>query len=585
MRVLAPIVLVVAEGLVGSVASAQPPSTVDGDAAPLPPAPPPPPAVPAVIPPPLPPQATAASTSSAGEPGLAEASNLTGAPNPNGIGASSSDEWRFSSHGYMRAPMRIGVGKRPECPAGQSNGAPTPGANGSSVPCAGPGESTTNLHSPMLPDDQYLDWRYTRQWEKDWGELFLNYGNSRVVGTLSLQGYHFTDAAFNDTSAQFGIAQGYVTIRPDLSPRVRVEWRVGAFWDKYGMAGIYDAGKYDTYLFGRTHLMGETLTAEIDVGDFTIRGAHGLGTKSEQWGFQFPPVAPNGSPAVALPGFTLANHMHLGASYKKRVEANIHYLVSWAQDARAIVVTSDVSNHDRPGPPDGSISIAGAELRLTGGIFGTLYAAYSHIGANHAEVVGPAIEVIHSLGGGGMRAANGLLDNYLGACTRCSVSDTGVGSIDSVSIQYDYSFGLLYRTLKDPKTPGFWGEGSDVNLSLFGMYTSVSSKDVAADGTSKLKYGADLVYAALPWLGAGLRADVVQPSSKDANMTFWVVSPKVMLHTRWVTHEEITLQYSHYNFSSAVTPQFPNGPPLIGTSPITYPPDENVFGLKCSMWW
>ncbi len=37
---------------------------------------------------------------------------------------------------------------------------------------------------------------------------------------------------------------------------------MGSFWDKYGMSGKYDAGKYDVYLFGRTHTMGETISGE-----------------------------------------------------------------------------------------------------------------------------------------------------------------------------------------------------------------------------------------------------------------------------------------------------------------------------------
>jgi hypothetical protein len=49
-----------------------------------------------------------------------------------------------------------------------------------------------------------------------------------------------------------------------------------------------------------------------------------------------------------------------------------------------------------------------------------------------------------------------------------------------------------------------------------------------------------------------------------------------MLRTKFLTHEEITAQYSHYSYGSGVTPQTPNA---------TFPPDENVFGIKATMWW
>ncbi|HEX4049220.1 MAG TPA: hypothetical protein VH309_15340, partial [Elusimicrobiota bacterium] len=108
-----------------------------------------------------------------------EPANLTGTPNPSALAAAAGDDFRFSTHGYFRAPLRVGVGQRPACGSMQTAGTAING-----VPCAGPGQSTTNLHSPFLPDDQYLDWRYTRQWEQDWTEVFLNYGNSHVVGTV-----------------------------------------------------------------------------------------------------------------------------------------------------------------------------------------------------------------------------------------------------------------------------------------------------------------------------------------------------------------------------------------------------------------
>ena len=44
----------------------------------------------------------------------------------------------------------------------------------------------------------------------------------------------------------------------------------------------------------------------------------------------------------------------------------------------------------------------------------------------------------------------------------------------------------------------------------------------------------------------------------------------------FITHEEITAQYSHYGYKSGVTPQPPNN---------GFPPDEDVFGIKATMWW
>jgi hypothetical protein len=85
------------------------------DAAPgaVQPMPAPPPPVPAVAPPPEPATVTQVVTP---PPGVAEGAALTGTPNPTAVGAGPSDEWRFGFHGFTRAPMRIGIGNRPQCP-------------------------------------------------------------------------------------------------------------------------------------------------------------------------------------------------------------------------------------------------------------------------------------------------------------------------------------------------------------------------------------------------------------------------------------------------------------------------------------
>jgi hypothetical protein len=617
--------------LVARLAAAQaaPAATATSEERPLPPpspavAPPPEPVAPSTASPAapgsfqLPPPAPAGAPAPP-NPDMAEAGALTGTPNPSALDAAAGDGWRFSFHGFTRSPLRIGVGNRPQCPAGAAAGTPVtasgslnPAAGVAQVPCAGAGQSTTALHSPFVPDSQYLDWRYDRQQEYDWTELFFNYGNSLVTATVAIMGFGFSDAeyiAYNNASTQLGIAQGYVTIHPDLGLRsLRLQAKVGSFWDKYGMAGEYDAGKYDTYMFGRTHQTGETIEAEYDVSDVTLRLSHGIGTRAEQIAFTQlqagNPTLPSGN-ENNYPGFTLLQHLHAGVSYKNLLDVNAHYLSSWAQDYRAVGVSNGALT-------DGQIQVYGAEVRLKpGGVGGRLYAAYSHIQASNPQAVGPVVEAVHSLGGGNYESGNGILDNFLGCSAPvagttttntfggfCETTQNSLGathgSIDTVEVQYDYSFGALYRKLATGE--GFWGSGWDVNLSLFGMYSAVSSSlttqqtgsSLQGDGVKKLKYGGDLVVAPLPWLGIGVRADFVQPTNVDTSQNFFVISPKLMFHTKWVTHEEITLWYSHYSYGSAVLPQPPNGVvnPNTGMGVAgPFPPDQNVFGIKGTFWW
>ena len=538
-------------------------------------------------------------------------------------------DWKFSWNGYFRAPLRIGMGSRPACPAGvspatqaqtdYSNYRTSLGAangSGASSPyngayCAAPGQSRTSLHSPYIPDDQYLAWNYTRQWAQAWAEVFLSYGNDKIKGTVGVQGYDFTDASLlgnQAAPAQFGIGQGWITVTPSVPiDGVGLVWRVGAFWEKFGMAGRYDGGPYDTYMFGRTHQLGESLAGQYKTGDWTFKLEHGFGAHLEMVpagislsGSQLSlnylnSAAGNNYPPGASPGFTLLHHIHAGVAYKRSIDFNVHYMVAWSQDDRvegtlgSNPMGTAVNSVDRSGQPDGSLTVLGAEARLSGGYLGDLYLAYSHIDAKNVTAVGPAIEVLHSQGGGGHNAGNGIYENFFN-----SVGD-GTGTIDSVQLYYDG------RTNIGP---------IDVRLGLFGMYSTVAGTDatsinlltgIATSGTQKLKYGADLMVNVLPWLAVGARGDYVQPDSHDANESFGVLSPKVVIRTTYVTHEEVTFQYSHYWDGSDVLPQqwlAVVGPKNIATLAAhatpggyinfagpPYPNDTNVFGVRVSMWW
>jgi hypothetical protein len=637
-------------------ASAQP-STPGGGATDAPLLPPPPSASATVTPDPTPAAApppaalSAPPGSGVGVPPMAAMGSLTGTPNPNAINSGPGDEASFSTHGFIRAPMRMGMSSRPACPTGvapgtlvapngkaltgvQAMGEPQgenagatmsgsvlqtqPGKPFSEVQCGGPGQSNTDLHSPRLADDQYLDPRFTRQWEKDWTEVFFNYGNSRMVGTVAFQAFGLTDAehtSVDNLSSQLGIAQAWVTLMPSVG-KLRLNWKVGAFWDKFGMSGKYDAGKYDMYLFGRLHVMGQTLRAEYPVGGFTFKAIEGFGVKNEE--LEFTPIT------YGFPGYTLVGHVHGGVSYKKAIDVNAHYITAWAQDAR---ITGPAGAQGEPnagvlstnpgsgGLPNGHIDVAGAEARITpGGAFGELYVGYSYLTAVQAEQVGPALEPIASLGGysGGTQIAaapttypgpvpgsnyygpNGIMDNYLGSCFKCMPNQIGTGSVNSFLVQYDFSFGTLVRKIQNPNS-SFWGDGPEVTLNLFGLYQTVSSTDTShwfplvGDGVKKLKYGADLIVTPLPWFAFGARADYVQPTSLDPSESFGVISPKVMFRSKYLSHEEITMQYSHYFYGVDVLPQPPNGPAASfanGTKewPV-YAPDPNVFGIKATMWW
>ncbi len=552
-----------------------------------------------------------------------------------------SSEWKTDFHGYFRVPFRVGVGARPS----PKRNDPESILSEDDTSDLAPGQSKTTLHAPIIPDGQYLSWQSTSHNRSDWAELFFGIGNSWAKATVGIQGYNFTDASFNMPEAQYGIGQAYVTIAPDLGyENFRLNLKVGAYQDKYGAAGRYDAGEYDTYLFGRTHVIGQTLHIDYDLTD-TI----GLWFEEGVGGKRPDPSSFNNS------RFTMLAHGHAGLNLGKDIQFSGHFLYTWAQEEdrpynvdstnRVTQYASSVVDH-----PDGNMWVAGADARFELGAFGYLYAGYSHLQAKNALVVGRALEVIHASGGGEYQL--GVVDNYFGpGCTAGGLSpydnvspertsalvgpnsvpfpvgcSAGTGSVDTLLAQYEFSL-TNFLQMSEEGGQRFWGHGSDFKVLLYGMLNKVSSDyrptDKAlwgpTDGNLKLKYGTDLQYHATPNVTAAVRFDRLQPNSEIPEQSFSILSPRIVLQSNWVTREQLSFQYSRYiynqrecapNVSSPAEPaRFRSTgsalcvqPPPAATPPDgfgihsevqdaslrdapTTRPDVNVFKVEATFWW
>ena len=543
-----------------------------------------------------------------------------------GPASESDDTWRFGYNGYFRAPMRIGVGSR----------------------TAMAGQSSTTFHAPLVPDEQYLSWQHTKHQNTDWAELFFSYGNSWAKGVVAIQGYQFTDSAYQNWHTQFGIGQGWVEITPYMpAENIRLKIKGGSFWGRYGQAGRYDAGEYDTFIFGRTHLMGESARMEIDLEGqpITIGIEEGFGTKKPD------PSIYNAA------RFTLVPHLHADLTYDQAITFSAHFIDAFSQEEPMVVGPQPawiypgpyVSNYQGINQPDGSMKVMGVDARFDmPDVFGYLYAGVSYISAKNAVTVADGVEVIHSDGGGEYNM--GITGNYLdssaclwGLTNRCS---GGNGSILTLEGQYETKLGDLLGA-----SP--FGEGQDLTVKLYGMWNKVKSWDPLNDGISKTKFGTDWIFDVFPVMAVATRFDYLLPNSRIPNQNFGILSPRIILRSSFATHEQLSLQYSRYfykqracatgtpadnsisgysNYSSTnpdgsrVATPFPNTtgvtysyagdinagemqcvqpPPSIQSpeswgstsensdprmrgQPYTGPqlrPDVNVFTIEASMWW
>jgi hypothetical protein len=258
--------------------------------------------------------------------------------------------------------------------------------------------------------------------------------------------------------------------------------------------GKYDGGMYETYIIGRTHITGETLTANLtnldNAGNWAVSVEHGFGAKYDVIPFtnnqnyqiyDIPLSMPGATSqpyladrdpeylpyAGAVPqGSTFLHHFHLGAKYQKLWTFGAHYIYTWTPDDNWHPINSTLENGSDAvprarGPIQGSIGVLGADVRLNGGVYGDGYFAYSHIDARNINALADSLEVIHS------RSGYNFKQNFFGQTyDPHSGSYQGpqneTGTVDNLALQYSFSFGALSRYPED-----WWGDGPDIVLTAF----------------------------------------------------------------------------------------------------------------------
>ena len=220
-------------------------------------------------------------------------------------------------------------------------------------------------------------------------------------------------------------------------------------------------------------------------------------------------------------GSTYLHHAHIMAKYQKMWNFGLHYLFTWTPDDNWDPRNSRLPNTSDAvprynGPIQGSMAVLGAEGKFTGGEYGDGYLSYTYIDARNINALAESLEVLHTKGGANFKQAYfGQSYNFHTGIYNGPENETGI--VQSVDFQYSFSFGAYARAPED-----WWGDGPDLVLTGFGMFTTVDSKappiatwrrgdsrrrDRRPPGTwdmstKKLKFGFDAIYTPLSWLGS-----------------------------------------------------------------------------------
>jgi hypothetical protein len=482
-------------------------------------------------------------------------------------------QWTFRWSGFLNDSFQSSIGQRMTTGAGQTS---------------------TVFHIPPQTVDEYASFLGTGTMPGQWIALNMAYGNPIVSANLSINTWNPTEpSTYYQIGSQNFINDAYLRFDiPALGP-VKTRALVGYFYSIYGGVGQYGLGMYTNPLIGLVRGVGENVVGEVQLTP-TVRLLLEEGFMGNRNG-KIPDGtiadSGNGGTNPSYPAAWIA-HLHAGLVREgtPTLKVQLHLLTNWAQDDRvqcqnaSILAPAGLPCFDNPTThevneayvPNGHLTVVGADASLTSATRGYLGLAASYTTGTAAY----PLRGLATFGGEGQP----LTDRWWGTGTG------GAGEMYAAGINYTLSLG---RLLSAPLP--FRSDGPDLLLNAGAdlAYTTTSTQPVAGatvpgalpsdidqfNHRLRYKLGVDAFYTALSWMGVGVRVDRVAPSSKDSEQTFYVLAPRLVFKTSWVTHEAITLLYGKWFYGSNTHPD---------ASSIVAPDgrlDDQLIALNVNMWW
>jgi hypothetical protein len=448
--------------------------------------------------------------------------------------------WNYALKGWIRAPMRVSLGPRND------------------------GTEGSELHSPPRVVGGTPDrWDFIGLAPNPQAALHVMVQNVRISANLLIVANGFNDSGYDNFLQTGGLEQAYVTLKfPEVFGKYGgLAWTIGGFSNRYGVAGPSQksTGYYGAYLFGRTHVAGEAVTADIDLSDdVELVLEHGIGAKLEV----VPWIAPNNvnlpPPYPYLPsqgpvpqGSNFVHHAHAALVVDDWIRIAGHYLYSWTPND----MIENLTTNERP--KAGKLTVVGGEVHIDHPVAGNAYLGYSRMIAKRILPLADGVELLHGVNGYGIK------QNYFGRTIQYDAvgrvvpgTEFDSGDVDTVLFQY---------MVKAAPILGWDLDGPDVGLAIFGMTNHVVADVMKAD---RVKVGAELGGTPFKHLWITVRGDHVMrapfghatPGHPDQEFSYSAISPRIIIHTTWISREYVVLSYSHFFLGkhAAASPPYEN---------------------------
>jgi hypothetical protein len=494
------------------------------------------------------------------------------------------DVWNFNFSGFFAAGVRAAIRQRPLPPGSERD--------------------TTALRNAVQTGEPFS----AGGTQGSWVQMTFEYGNRIATAHVNLTTWNPSrGASFTQLGSQNFVDSAYMTFRIPPISKLRLGVSVGAFAQSYGNLGQYGGGFYSNAV-GQVRGVGETVSAEYDLTDTLVLTAdHGImsGGDKAPGGCEKPPSA-DGRRVPCPPGVAVApgnlgdsydpaawvHHVHVGLirNGDLTLQGQLHYLQSWSQDDRGLLpqtrppTSGSLAGYEpdpRPETPSRVGELQGLDESLTRGD-GRFDAYGATLGFRGGQWFRGGIGAVYGRAENAY-ALHGLSVSYVGdgetfsrdwTGPRSIESSTGdlVGSITSFAAEAEFSWGTLWR-LPEP----YWGEGFNVTTGLGFQYGVIGSEDPARDGWAMYRAGIDSAVSILPWLGAGVRVDQVNPNLDRSEQTFYALTARLVFRTWWNSHESVTLQYNKWIYGDEV--------PINFRAPPNEKLDTDALSFGFGMWW
>lgn len=460
------------------------------------------------------------------------------------------EDWTFSYSGYMSMSLQVSVAER-EDPQ--------------------PGQKKLVLHTLPVVIDEYNSFTSTNSLPGNWVNMQFNYGNSVVTAIMSINTYNPTRPTnFWQIGGQYGLNNMFLRFRIPPIGQLRITSNVGFFTNNYGTLGQYGGGFYTHAIVGGPTGVGETTTFEYDLDDdYTLVFEHGfMGNRNGKQPNDL--IANTGSGGDPAWPAAFTHHAHAGIV--KRGDTTLalqaHYVTSWAQDDRIQLDPSSpyvpidlptTREVDESYVRDGRLTVIGTDFKMISPTWGVLGIGVGYIDGEYAF----PLRGLTTFAGDGERLTN----SWWGVTT----GGTGTLLLGGISYSFSIADFVLYP---EP----FTGNAPDILVTLGFDIGRTTSAEAEYDGRVRHKYGADVFYQFMSWLGAGVRFDRVVPSSKDSGQTYHVLNSRLQFKTDWQSRENISLSYVKWFFGPT---SHLDGLSTRSSERI----DDEMFTLNFNMYW